>query len=153
MNASKRDSWNTYFMKIALLVATRSTCLRRDVGCVVVKDSHILTTGYNGVPHKFKHCTEETCIRITNKIPSGSRPDLCNAIHAEENAIIQASTNSIDISNSIMYLTTHPCASCARMLIQAKVSKIFYLGDYNDTTAYQILSLAEIPIIKLDLWR
>jgi len=105
-----RPSWDSYFMMIAENVSTRSTCLRRSVGAVIVKDKRILSTGYNGAPAGISHCTEETCLRIKYNVPSGERHELCRGLHAEQNAIIQAAYHGITIKDSVIYITHQPCS-------------------------------------------
>ncbi|OIN97646.1 cytidine deaminase [Candidatus Desantisbacteria bacterium CG_4_10_14_0_8_um_filter_48_22] len=144
----KRLSWDEYFMKIAELVAQRSTCLRRQVGCVIVRDKRMLTTGYNGAPRGLKHCSETGCLRNKLKIPSGERQELCRALHSEQNAIIQAALTGISLNGSVLYCTHQPCVACAKMLINAGIKKIVYKGEYPDKLALSILKEAEIKLVK-----
>lgn len=139
-----RPSWNEYFMQIAVLVSERSTCLRRKVGAIIVKDKRILTTGYNGVPRNLSHCTEVGCLRDKMGILPGKNQELCRGLHAEQNAIIQAALHGISINNSILYCTEQPCITCAKMLINAGISKVFYLNSYPDELAREILQEAGI---------
>ncbi len=139
-----RPSWNEYFMQIAILLSSRSTCIRRKVGAVIVKDKRILTTGYNGVPRKLAHCAEVGCLREKMEIPSGRNQELCRGLHAEQNAIIQAALHGISINNSILYCTEQPCITCAKMIINAGITKIFYLNSYPDELAREILKEAGI---------
>ena len=127
-----RPSWDEYFMEITKLVSTRSTCLRRKVGAVFVKDKRILSTGYNGAPRGLSHCLDVGCMREQQNIPSGERHELCRGIHAEQNAIIQASTSGVDISHSDLYTTHYPCSLCIKMLMNVSVSRIIYLEGYPD---------------------
>lgn len=143
-----RPSWDDYFMEVAEVVKKRSTCLRRQVGAVIVKDKQILTTGYNGAPKNLKHCKETGCKREQMKIPSGQRHELCRALHAEQNAIIQAAYNGININNSTLYVTTKPCVLCAKMCINAGIKKIIYKGNYPDELSDEILKEANIEIIN-----
>ncbi len=146
-----RPSWDEYFMKITELVATRATCLRRKVGAILVRNKRILTTGYNGPPSGIRHCEERGgCIRDELKIPSGERMELSRAIHAEQNAIIQAAKMGISIQDSTLYVTTHPCFTCAKMLINAGVKKIIYKEGYPDTFAKDILKEAGVEVIQFD---
>ena len=117
-----RPDWDTYFMRITKLVATRSSCLRRSVGAVLVKDKRILATGYNGAPAGMAHCEEAGCLRDQLHIPSGERHELCRGLHAEQNAIIQAARQGAEIKDSTLYCTTAPCSLCAKMLINAGVT-------------------------------
>ncbi len=132
MNDKTKDriSKDAYFMKIAEVVSLRSTCIKRKVGAVLVKDSHILSTGYNGVPSGFKHCTPETCVR--KHLKSGEKPELCRGVHAEINCIIQAAIHGTSIKgNTILYSTTFPCMNCLKLIINAGIKKLFYKEGYN----------------------
>ncbi|MCK4422143.1 cytidine/deoxycytidylate deaminase family protein [candidate division WOR-3 bacterium] len=142
-----RPSWDEYFMKITELVASRSTCLRRQVGAVLVRNKRILTTGYNGPPAGIEHCDKRGgCLRDELNIPSGERMELSRAIHAEQNAIIQAAKMGISIENSTLYVTTHPCFTCAKMLINAGVKKIIYKEGYPDSFSKGILKEAQVEV-------
>jgi len=116
----KRPSWDEYFMQIALLVSQRATCLRRRVGAVIVKDKRMLATGYNGAPSGLEHCQQTGCMRERLKIPSGQRHELCRGLHAEQNAIIQASLYGTSVKGSTVYITNQPCIICAKMLIKRR---------------------------------
>ena len=119
-----RASWDQYFMEIAEIVKTRSTCLRRQVGAVIVKDNRIITTGYNGAPSGTHHCTDVgTCQRIELNVPSGERHELCRALHAEQNAIIQAANIGVSTEGATLYVTLQPCVICAKMSINAGIKK------------------------------
>jgi len=139
-----RPSWDEYFMKIAELVASRSTCLRRRVGAIIVKDKRILTTGYNGVPRGLAHCEKVGCLREQMGIPSGKNQELCRGLHAEQNAIIQAALHGISIQHSILYCTEQPCVTCAKMIINAGIVKILYKNIYPDELARKLLKEAGI---------
>ncbi|WP_422449051.1 deoxycytidylate deaminase [Thermoanaerobacterium sp. DL9XJH110] len=143
-----RPSWDSYFMEIAGVVAKRSTCLRRHVGAVVVKDRRILTTGYNGAPSGLAHCEDVGCLREKMNVPPGERHELCRGIHAEQNAIIQAAIWGISIKGATLYCTTQPCALCAKMLINAGIARIVYTGDYPDELAMRLLEEARVEIIN-----
>ncbi|MFO8090921.1 MAG: cytidine/deoxycytidylate deaminase family protein [Desulfatiglandaceae bacterium] len=143
-----RPSWNEYFMSIAELVATRSTCLRRHVGAVLVKDRRILATGYNGAPAGIRHCEETGCLRQKLSVPSGQRHELCRGLHAEQNAIIQASYHGISIAGSTLYCTDQPCIICSKMLINAGISDIFFLNPYDDPLAEEMLEEAGIRLVR-----
>lgn len=146
-----RPSWHEYFMKITELVSTRATCLRRKVGAIIVRDRRILTTGYNGPPENIVHCEDRGgCMRDELKIPSGQRMELSRAIHAEQNAIIQAAKMGISIQDSTLYVTTHPCFTCAKMLINAGVKEIIYKDGYPDEFAKEILKEAGVKVIKFE---
>lgn len=146
-----RPTWDEYFMEIAEVVKKRSTCIRRQVGAVIVKDKQILATGYNGSPKKLKHCEAIRCKREQLKIPSGQRHELCRALHAEQNAIIQAAHNGVNINHSTLYVTTKPCVLCAKMCINAGIDRIVYLGDYPDELSTEILKEAEIEVVNFDI--
>ncbi|WP_448589670.1 deoxycytidylate deaminase [Thermodesulfobium sp.] len=143
-----RPDWDSYFMKIAYLVATRSTCIRRKVGAVIVKDKRILSTGYNGAPSGLLHCLDIGCLRDKMNIPSGERQELCRGLHAEQNAIIQGAMYGVSLMGSTIYVTNQPCITCAKMLIQAGIVKIIYQGDYPDTFALELLKEAKVDLIK-----
>jgi dCMP deaminase len=150
MEQIKRPSWDEYFMKIAMLVAERSTCRRHHVGAVIVKNKQILTTGYNGAAAKTKDCLELGCLRDQNNIPSGERHEICRAIHAEQNAIIQAGLHGTNIGESTIYCTHPPCILCAKMLANAKIKRYVTYGEYPDDTAKDLLKEVGIEFIKLD---
>ena len=146
-----RASWDEYFMEIAEIVKTRATCLRRQVGAVIVKDNRIITTGYNGAPAGLKHCTEMGgCERQRLGIPSGERHELCRALHAEQNAIIQAAKLGISTEGATIYITLQPCVICAKMLINAGIKRIVHKGEYPDELSRKILEEADIEVVKMD---
>ncbi len=139
-----RLSWDEYFMTITKTVAKRSTCLRRHVGAILVKDKRILATGYNGAPSGLKHCEEVGCLRQNAGIPSGERHELCRGLHAEQNAIIQAAYHGISIAGATLYCTNKPCIICTKMLINAGIKKIVYEQGYQDDLADSMLAEAGI---------
>lgn len=143
-----RPGWDEYFMQIAGLVAKRSTCLRRKVGAVLVRDKRILCTGYNGSPQGLPHCSETGCLREKLNIPSGERQEICRGLHAEQNAIIQAALHGIRIKDSVLYCTHQPCVSCSKMIINAGIKKIIFQGDYPDPLAKELLNKAKIKLMK-----
>ena len=146
-----RISWDEYFMEMAKLAAKRSTCLRRQVGAVIVQDKHVIATGYNGAPKGIPHCAElGGCYREQNNIPSGERHELCRALHAEQNAIIQAATYSQGIEGATMYITHQPCVICAKMIINAGIERIVVNEGYPDQMAVDILEEAGLKIVKID---
>jgi dCMP deaminase len=145
-----RPSWDEYFMEIAELVKKRSTCLRRKIGAVIVKDNRILTTGYNGAPPGAKHCDEVGCLREIMSIPSGERQELCRALHAEQNAVIQAAKYGIPIEGSTIYTTTYPCVICAKILIASNIKRIVYKGAYPDELSKTFLNDSTIIIDKYE---
>ncbi len=145
-----RLSWDEYFMQMAELTAKRSTCLRRQVGAVIVKDRHIIATGYNGAPRGLKHCEEKGgCLRQQLGVPSGQRHELCRALHAEQNAIIQAATLGQSIEDGTIYVTHQPCVICAKMIINAGIKRIVVREAYPDEMATEILDEAGIRVIHL----
>lgn len=127
-----RPNIDEYFLKIASVVAERSTCRRHHVGAVAVRDKHILTTGYNGAPAGSKDCLELGCLRDELKIPSGTRHEICRAIHAEQNVIIQAALHGISLEHSTIYCTHTPCVLCAKMLVNARIKRFVSFGKYED---------------------
>ncbi len=143
-----RPSWPEYFMAITKLVAKRATCLRRQVGAILVKNKRILATGYNGAPAGLRHCEEVGCLREDISIPSGQRHEICRGLHAEQNAIIQAAYHGISISGSTLYCTNKPCVICAKMVINAGIKKIFYEEGYDDALADQMLTEAGIEEVR-----
>ncbi|MDD2540824.1 MAG: cytidine/deoxycytidylate deaminase family protein [Desulfuromonadaceae bacterium] len=142
----QRPSWDQYFIDITHLVATRSTCMRRQVGAILVKDRNILATGYNGVPSGISHCDVAGCLRERLKVPSGERHELCRGLHAEQNAIIQAARHGINIDGSTLYCTTMPCIICTKMLINAGISTIIYAEGYADDLAREMLAETGISV-------
>lgn len=143
----QRPSWDQYFMDITHLVATRSTCMRRQVGAILVKDRNILATGYNGVPSGISHCESTGCLRDRMNVPSGERHELCRGLHAEQNAIIQAARHGTNIDGSILYCTTMPCIICTKMLINAGITKVVYGEGYADDLAREMISETGIIVI------
>lgn len=126
--ADTRPSWDEYFMDITKRVATRSTCLRRAVGAILVHDKRIIASGYNGGPTGLAHCLDIGCLREKLGIPSGQQHELCRGIHAEQNAIIQAARYGVSIEGATLYCTTQPCTQCTKMLINAGITEIVYAG-------------------------
>jgi len=134
-------------MDIARLVARRSTCLRRKVGAVMVKEKNILATGYNGTPSGITHCAETGCLREQLKVPSGERHELCRGLHAEQNAIIQAARHGVNISGATLYCTNSPCIICTKMLINAGIREVIYLDGYPDMLSMDMLREAGIEVL------
>jgi dCMP deaminase len=145
-----RPSWDTYFLDITMLVAKRSTCLRRAVGAIIVKDKRILSTGYNGAPSGIRHCLEVGCLREQLKIESGQRHELCRGIHAEQNAIIQAAYHGVSVKEASLYCTNLPCSICAKMIINAGIRKIYYRAGYADSMSREMLREAGVDLIKIE---
>ena len=148
---TNRPSWDEYFLRITREVSMRSTCLRRQVGAVLVMEKHILTTGYNGAPSGLQHCLDIGCLREQLKVPPGERHELCRGLHAEMNALLQASHYGIKIAGATLYTTTYPCSLCAKMLVNAGIKRIVTLTDYPDALAKEIFAMANInvEIVKL----
>ena len=144
-----RPSWPEYFMGITRLVAKRSTCLRRHVGAVLVKDKRILATGYNGAPSGLRHCEEVGCLREDSSVPSGERHELCRGLHAEQNVIIQAAYHGIPINGSILYCTNKPCVICTKMIINAGITKLYYDDGYDDSLSDQMFAEAGLLFERL----
>ncbi len=142
-----RPSWDEYFMQMAELTAQRSTCLRRQVGAIIVKEKHIIATGYNGAPKGLPHCKElGGCLREKLEIPSGERHELCRALHAEQNAIIQAATLGQSIEGATIYITHQPCIICAKMIINAGISRIVIRRGYPDEMSRGMLREAGLKV-------
>ena len=137
-------------MNITSLVAQRSTCTRRAVGAIIVKDKRILTTGYNGAPSGIKHCLEVGCIREEMNIPSGERHELCRGIHAEQNAIIQAGYHGVSVKDAVLFCTNLPCSICAKMIINAGIIKIYYETGYADLMSQEMFEEAGVEVVKYD---
>jgi len=144
----ERPEWKEYFIDIARLISRRSTCIRRRVGAVLVKDKRILATGYNGAPTGFAHCEDTGCLREQNNIPSGQRHELCRGLHAEQNAIIQAAFHGISIQGATLFCTTLPCSICFKMLINAGIREIVYEEGYPDDLTDALLKEADLIITK-----
>jgi dCMP deaminase len=144
-----RPSWDDYFINIVEDISKRSTCLRRKVGALIVKDNRILATGYNGAPIGCKHCLDIGCLRQELNIPSGQRHELCRALHAEQNAFLQAAKYGVAIEGATLYVTTHPCSICAKMAINAGITKIVYIGEYPDELSEKLLEEANILVVQL----
>lgn len=144
----RRPSWDEYFLEVAGLVSKRSTCLRRHVGAVLVKDKKILATGYNGAPSGVRHCTQTGCLRDRLKIPSGQRHELCRGLHAEQNVLLQAALYGVSTKDSVLYVTNQPCVICAKMLINAGIKEIVISDGYPDELAKKFLKEAGIRVRK-----
>jgi dCMP deaminase len=134
---------------LAEVVSTRSTCLRRQVGSLLVRDNRILTTGYNGAPAGVAHCQETGCLRNQLNIPSGEKQELCRGLHAEQNAVVQAALHGVDTSGATAYVTIQPCLTCMKILINAGIRKVVYRGDYPDSIAVKLAQEAKIDLLKI----
>ena len=141
-----RPTWDEYFLGIADLVSQRSTCLRRKVGAVLVRDKRILATGYNGAPSKIQHCAEVGCIRKMLNVPSGQRHELCRGLHAEQNAFLQAALHGSSVKDACLYATTQPCIICAKMIINAGIREVVIKGDYPDIMSKDLLKEAKVKV-------
>jgi dCMP deaminase len=146
-----RPDWDTYFMNFARLAEQRSTCLRRRVGAVIVKERMVLATGYNGAPKGLAHCAETGCLRERLQIPSGERAELCRGLHAEQNAIIQASYHGVAIRDATLYCTISPCVICVKMIINAGIRRVFFCGLYDDRLAQEMAAEAGLELIRLEV--
>ncbi len=145
-----RPSWDAYFMEMAEVIKNRSTCLRRQVGAIIVKDKRILASGYNGAPSGMKHCEETGCLRQQMNIPSGERHELCRGIHAEQNAIIQAALHGVKIQGATLYVTINPCILCSKLIINAGIEKVVFRGSYPDEFSLNMLEEAGIELEKFE---
>ncbi len=146
MKRLTRPDSDQYFLKIASVVAERSTCRRHHVGAVAVKDKHILATGYNGAPSGQKDCLELGCLRDEMGIPSGERHEICRGIHAEQNVIIQAGLHGVSLEESTIYATHTPCVLCAKMLVNARRKRYVSFGKYNDNAFIDLFGDAGIEL-------
>jgi dCMP deaminase len=147
----RRPSWDEYFMRMAYLAASRSNCTRRKVGAVIVRDNNVLATGYNGPPAHTVNCDIVGCIRDELDVPSGERHELCRGLHAEQNAIIQAAVNGSSIKGSKIYVTTHPCVVCSKMIMNSHIGEIIFAEGYPDDLAELMLLESDIKIRKFNL--
>jgi dCMP deaminase len=145
-----RPEWDTYFLDIVDLVSRRSTCLRRAVGAGLVRDKRILSTGYNGAPSKLQHCLDIGCLREQLQVPSGERHELCRGLHAEQNAIIQAALHGVSAKDATLYCTNHPCVICAKMIINAGITRIVIRNGYSDKLAAEMFKEADISVVQLN---
>ena len=149
MEKDDRPSWDKYFIEIAKLVQTRSNCVSRKVGAVITVDNQIVATGYNGAPKHLHHCIDAGgCLRKLNNIESGTRQEICRAVHAEQNAIISAAVKGVSIKGGTLYLNTYPCSICTRMLINAEIKRIVYDSDYNDPLSKEMLDESGIEVVR-----
>ena len=146
MKKVTRPNVDEYFLKIASVVAERSTCRRHHIGAVAVRNKHILATGYNGAPSGAKDCLELGCLRDELNIPSGERQEICRGVHAEQNVIIQAALHGISLAGSTIYCTHTPCILCAKMLVNAKIKRYVSFGKYNDNAFNDLFKEAGIEV-------
>ncbi len=138
-------------MKITQIVAERSTCIRRKVGAIIVKDKKIVSTGYNGAPKGLDHCLEIGCLREKIGVPSGERHELCRGAHAEQNAIIQAAGSGPGMDGATMYCTDSPCSTCTKMIINAGISRLVLGKKYPDELGEELIREAGIETVYLAL--
>ena len=143
---TERPSLDEYFLEIAFVVGKRSTCLRNNVGAVIVRDKRILSTGYNGAPSGMEHCLEIGCIRDMEKIPSGIQQEKCRAVHAEQNAIIQAAIHGVNVSGATIYCTHQPCILCTKMIINSNIKRVVYATLYHDTDSLNFFRDAGVEV-------
>lgn len=143
-----RPSWHKYFMDIAELISTRSTCLRRKVGAVAVRNKKIIATGYNGAPSGVTHCEKRGCMREELNIPSGERHELCWAVHAEANVVAQAALHGDSLEGTAVYVTIQPCVGCVKLLISAGIDKVIFKGDYPDELAQKLADEAFLDLVR-----
>ncbi|MBP1735915.1 MAG: dCMP deaminase [Deltaproteobacteria bacterium] len=146
-----RPDWDSYFMEIARIVSKRSTCIRRNVGSLIVKDKRILSTGYNGAPIHLRHCIDAGCMRERLNIASGERHELCRGLHAEQNAIIQAAYHGVSINGADVYSTHLPCSICMKMIINAGIEKVLYADGYPDELSLELIDESGILVKKVNL--
>ena len=144
-----RVSWNQYFMQIAFLAATRSTCERRQVGAVIVKNNNIVSTGYNGAPAGVSHCAVAGCLRAKHNIPSGERHEMCRGAHAEQNAVAQAAKNGTAIDGATIYCTNMLCVFCAKLAINSGIKHVFFAEGYGDDMSLELLNEAGVTVTKV----
>ena len=144
-----RPDWDEYFMEITDVVAKRSNCVSRKVGALITVDNQIVSTGYNGAPKGLHHCVDAGgCLRKLNHIESGTRQEVCRAVHAEQNAIISAAVKGVSIKGGTLYVNTYPCSICTRMIINAEIKRIVYDSDYSDELSKEMLEESKIKVIK-----
>lgn len=144
-----RPSWEEYWMKIALESSTRSTCLRRKVGAVIVRENRLLSMGYNQMPSGITHCEEIGCLRERLNVPSGQRHEICRAVHAEQNAIIIAAKNGASINNSSIFVTASPCLICGKMIINAGINEVLFKEQYPDELTMEMFEEKGVKVKKL----
>ena len=145
--------WDHRFMELAKTIGSWSSCYQsnRRIGAVIVRDKRILTTGYNGAPAGIESCADrEECMRRTLNIPSGTKHELCYAIHAEQNAIIQAAKIGVNTEGATIYITLQPCVICAKMLVNAGIKRIVFKGEYPDELSKAILEEADVELVVMD---
>jgi dCMP deaminase len=145
----ERPSVDDYFMEIAHVVAKRSTCLRHKVGAIVVKNKRILSTGYNGAPRGLKHCLDVGCLRDERNIASGTRTEICRAVHAEQNAIIQCAIHGASTEGATLYSTLQPCILCTKIMLNAGIQRVVFSQGYPDEESISYLKEGGVEIVHL----
>ena len=150
MSMDTRPDWDHYFMEIARVVSKRSTCLRRSVGAVIVKNRQIVATGYNGTPSGLEHCAVTGCLREQLKVPSGKMHELCRGIHAEQNAVVQAAFHGVSVNGGTLYCTHQPCVICAKMIINAGIARVVYKEGYPDDFSVRLFREAGVTLQKYE---
>jgi dCMP deaminase len=150
MSGNTRPAWDEYFMNITDVVASRSTCIRRKVGAIIVKEKRLLASGYNGAPKSLEHCLDRGCLRAEAQIPSGERHELCRGLHAEQNAVIQAATYGVAIDGASLYCTHQPCSACTKIIINAGIKRIVYRHSYPDKLAEELLAESGIEFLCVE---
>lgn len=146
-----RPSWDEYFIELVNVIKKRSTCCRRQVGALIVRNNKILSTGYNGSPVKLEHCDQVGCLRDKFNVPSGERHELCRGVHAEQNSIAHSASEGVNISGSTIYITNQPCVLCAKMIINSGIKRVVYEGEYPDALAIELLESAGVEILNLNI--
>ena len=146
-----RPDWTEYFMSIASVVASRSTCLRRQVGAVIVRGRHIVSTGYNGAPRGVRHCTVVGCLREELGVPSGERHEICRGSHAEINAIVQAAATGSSTEGTELYCTHEPCSFCTKAIINAGIRRIIFVSPYPDPLARTLREEAGVEVEQVQI--
>ena len=146
-----RPSWDEYFMRMAVLAASRSTCLRRHVGAVIVKERMVLSTGYNDTPRGLPNCGEGGCARCASEAPSGTGLDTCLCIHAEQNSVVQAAYHGVSVAGATIYTTHQPCLTCAKLIVNAGIRRIVYAGEYPDPLAAEMIRQAGVTLDRIIL--
>ena len=146
-----RPTGDEQFMELAFLASKRSTCTRRSVGAIIVRDTRVISTGYNGPPRGSEHCDVSGCIREELNVPSGQRAELCRGIHAEQNAIIQAAVFGVSVVGGTLYCTNHPCSICAKMIINSGIREVVYMEDYVDAVAKELFAESGVKVRRIDM--
>ena len=144
--SSDRPTWHEYFMGICDLVSSRSTCIRRKVGAVLVKEKRLLCSGYNGAPANVPHCRETGCLREKLNVPSGEKHELCRGVHAEQNAIIQAALHGSSTRGATLYTTANPCSSCAKIIANAGIIRVVCRVEHHDLAGVELLKKAGVRV-------